>query len=284
MQPVDRPVYLPSLLYNRPRRTKSAPLPYAFYVHGQTDVGRVRERNEDSFALVPELGIAVVADGMGGRPGGDVASRIAVEVTVEGVSVALGQAASSGSFAEAMADRMRSIVMDAHDRIREQVDRDAALEGMGTTLTAIALDPTSEEWVVGHVGDSRAYRLREGGLTQLTRDDTWVQEEIDAGRMPPSASRYSPFAHLLTQCLGSDDRPEPQLVAGRSAPGDTFLLCTDGLVGMVEDDRVRTLLLRHITGNGQAEPGGAVEALIEAANEAGGRDNITAALIHVPPT
>jgi protein phosphatase len=169
-------------------------------------------------------------------------------------------------------------VVSAHQQIRERGAEEPDLEGMGTTLTVMALDGPTGTFVIGHVGDSRAYRLRAGVLTQLTRDDTWVQQQIDSGRMPPSAARRSPYAHLLTQCLGLEERPTPQVLSGSAESGDAFLLCTDGLVGMLEDDAMSALLAERLLNNG-AGGDEAIDALLAAANDAGGHDNITAALV-----
>jgi len=146
---------------------------------------------------------------------------------------------------------------------------------MGTTLTAMATDAETGAWVIGHVGDSRAYRFADGDLQQLTRDDTWVQERIDRGEMRPESARLSPYAHLLTQCLGLEEEPTIRLLDGRARPGERYLLCTDGLVGMLDDEQVAAIL-------SEAEGDDGTEALcrlIDEANDAGGHDNITAAIL-----
>ena len=247
-------------------------------VTGSSDIGRIRRRNEDAIALVPELGIAVVADGMGGHPGGDVASRIAADTAAELLRDAVTNQTPDSSFGDGMMPLIETAVVSAHGRIRDRGTEEPRLDGMGTTLTAMAIDATTGAYVIGHVGDSRAYRLRAGRLEQLTRDDTWVQQQIDSGRMPPSAARNSPYAHLLTQCLGLEDPPKPQVLHGHAESGDVFLLCTDGLVGMLPDDRMSALLSEHLSANGTGADG-AVDALLAAANDEGGHDNITAALV-----
>lgn len=250
---------------------------------GQSDVGQVRKRNEDSFAVLPDLGIAVVADGMGGHPGGDVASRIAADTAARELADAVEEGArgeEEADFAERFVEVMRAAVLRAHDAIRERAAAEPRLDGMGTTLTAMVVDPTSGAWVIGHVGDSRVYRFRNGELRQLTKDDTWVQERIDCGEMQPESAKLSPYAHLLTQCLGLEEEPTPQLLHGRGERGESYLLCTDGLVGMLDDDRVAEILA-----NGAPHEGASTDTavpmtkLIEEANEAGGHDNITTALV-----
>ena len=253
-------------------------MPENIVIAGRSDVGQLRRRNEDSFAVFPELGVAVVADGMGGHPGGDVASRIAAETAAGTLAEAVrGRSGTDDDFVDAFRRIMREAVLGAHAAIREEGRANPELDGMGTTLTAMVVD-ADRRWVVGHVGDSRAYRLRDGELHQLTRDDTWVQDQIDQGAMKPESARLSPYAHLLTQCVGLEDEPTPQLLDGHAVPGDVFLLCTDGLVGMLEDGRVAEILRKD---GGDGPPHGPLDALVEAANEAGGHDNITATLVRV---
>jgi len=255
-------------------------VPHLTTVVGLSDVGRARSRNEDSLSLLPDLGVAVVADGMGGHPGGDVASRIA---TVTAAKVLQDELRSGANVHEIM---LRS-VLRAHEAIRAEGEREPELDGMGTTITALAVDPVSDTFILGHVGDSRAYLYRAGTLTQLTKDDTWVQERIDAQQLTPEQARRHPFSHLLTQCLGLEDTPVPHITQGSVEVGDVYLLCTDGLVGMVEDQTLAEILGREVGGNGDSadaarqEP--AVRALVEAANEAGGYDNITAVLVTIGP-
>jgi serine/threonine protein phosphatase PrpC len=258
-------------------------VPHIPSIVGLTDVGKMRSRNEDSLCLAPELGVAVVADGMGGHPSGNVASRIAVEAA----AAVLREELSSDAVGDRdrptiMGVAMRRSVSQAHRAIRAEGERDPELEGMGTTLTALVVDPTTDAFVLGHVGDSRAYRFREGALTQLTRDDTWVQERIESNLLTPEQARRHPFAHLLTQCLGLDDSPTPSIVQGEVEAGDAYLLCTDGLVGMLDDAEVEKILARELSSETRPdalEP--ALRALIDAANAAGGHDNITAVLIAI---
>jgi len=255
-------------------------VPHLSTVVGLSDVGRARSRNEDSLSLLPDLGVAVVADGMGGHPGGDVASRIAAETAAKVLKAELAEGRDAH-------EAMLRCVLRAHEAIRAEGEREPGLDGMGTTITALAVDPVADTFVLGHVGDSRAYRYRAGTLTQLTKDDTWVQERIDAQQLTPDQARRHPFAHLLTQCLGLEDTPVPHIIRGSVEVGDVYLLCTDGLVGMVDDQMLEEILGREIGTNGDAagaaprEP--AVRALVEAANEAGGYDNITAVLVEIGP-
>lgn len=251
-------------------------------VIGLSDIGRARARNEDSVRLIPDLGVAVVADGMGGHPGGDVASRIAAETAADVLAEALRAISSAQDVADEMRVAMSRSVARAHEGIREHGEEVPELQGMGTTLTAMAVEPGSGLFVLGHVGDSRAYLYRDGVLTQLTRDDTWVQDRIEAEQLTAEQARRHPFGHLLTQCLGLDLPPVPHILEGRVEKGDAYLLCTDGLVGMLGDDELAEILAEHVGSNGsEVADDGPVRALLEAANEAGGLDNITAALVHI---
>jgi protein phosphatase len=178
---------------------------------------------------------------------------------------------------------MRRSVLRAHEEIRARGEREPELDGMGTTITALAVDPSSDRFVLGNVGDSRAYRFRGGELARLTRDDTWVQERVDAKQLTAEQARRHPFAHLLTQCLGLEDTPKPRITEGTVQIGDAFLLCTDGLVGMVDDATLARLLAAQLARNGGAGDETALRALLDAANDAGGHDNITAVLVTIRP-
>lgn len=248
---------------------------------GLSDIGLIRRRNEDSFALAAESGIAVVADGMGGHPGGDVASRAASSAALEELS-RLRSAPTTQSSAPPLDLAMSRAVLMAHAAVRDRSAQDAALSGMGTTLTALAATAENGIWVIGHAGDSRAYLLRHGSFRQLTRDDTWVQQRVDAAELTPAQARRHPFGHILTQCLGLEEPPEPQVLTGCLQPGDLFLLCTDGLAGMLENEVIADALRAHTQGAARAaDLEGAARALVEMARDRGGYDNITVALVAV---
>lgn len=253
-------------------------MPIALFVSGQSDVGKLRRRNEDSVALRPELGVAVVADGMGGHPGGDVASRIAADTAAE--TLAAGRTAIEQDASSSL-ELMERAVRAAHEAIRTRGEEEPELAGMGTTLTAMLMSSETGAYVVGHVGDSRCYLFRKGDLTQLTRDDTWVQQQIDDGVFTEEEARRNPYSHLLTQCLGLDDPPDVQVLGGKADSGDAYLLCTDGLVGMLEDAEMVRILQQQLASASDGDGDGPLSALLDAANEAGGHDNITAALVRV---
>jgi PPM family protein phosphatase len=230
---------------------------------GRTHPGHVRARNEDALLQRPERGLFAVADGMGGHAGGDIASRIAIDVLDERLTDPSGDTAS----------QLHATMRAAHDAILKAARADRALTGMGTTLTALQID-AGERCTLAHVGDSRAYRLRAGSLDQLTRDHTWVQQQVDAGLLSPDQARSHPYASMLTCALGVEAAAlDVEIFDWIAEPGDIVLLCTDGLVARLDDDAVRSILIGH------PKLDAAADALIGAANAAGGPDNSTVALV-----
>lgn len=248
-------------------------------VSGLSDVGRTRTRNEDAFDVEPEVGLVVVADGMGGCPAGDVASRMAVEALVDHFKSARQSSTSVG--AELPEEEARVFMEDGVKRANVRILRYARdhpeREGMGTTLTAFQVDPGSGDFVVGHVGDSRIYRLREGELAQLTRDHTWVQTQVEKGSITQEAARLHPYGHILSQALGVDPELKIEVHSGRVAEGDLYVLCTDGLTTVLSDG---DLLARLASGDGK-DLDQIARDLVEAANEGGAPDNVTVGLIRI---
>jgi serine/threonine protein phosphatase PrpC len=245
---------------------------------GLTDIGRVRRRNEDAFYL-PEDGIyGVVADGMGGGPAGDVAAETAVGGVVRylnGVRSAL-ETATGGSRDELLRLHVEAAVSAANDLVLARGDADPAVRGMGCTLTVLLLDPISNRFAIGHVGDSRAYRLAQhGAIEQLTDDHTLAQESVERGRLTVEAARDHPFGHILTRVIGLDHDVECQTVCGSKQPGDTFLLCTDGLIRVLEDEELSGALQR------EDDLTAAAQWLVEEANRRGGPDNATLVLMRL---
>jgi protein phosphatase len=226
----------------------------------KTDTGRQRRDNEDSaFARAP---VFVVADGMGGAQAGEVASRIAIEAFESG----LGDA---GSPEERLAVRVREANRQIYDRSRAEEGR----EGMGTTLTAAYLDDGSV--AIAHVGDSRAYLFRDGELTRLTRDHSLVDELVRRGKLTEEQAAEHPQRSIITRALGPEPNVEVDTWTYPVRPGDVLLLCSDGLTSMVPEERIAELL-------GSSESlDQAGDRLIDEANEAGGRDNITVVLCRI---
>jgi serine/threonine protein phosphatase PrpC len=227
---------------------------------GRTDVGRQRTANEDSLVLRPPM--FAVADGMGGAKAGEVASAVAVE--------AVENAHDSDEPAEA---QLAAIVRDANRRIYDLAVADDARRGMGTTLTLAKVH--GDEVSIAHVGDSRAYRMRDGDLSQLTRDHSLVAELERTGQITAEAAEHHPQRSIITRALG----PEPDVevdtytLAGRA--GDLFLICSDGLTSMISDAEV-TSILRSAGSLDEA-----AEDLVRAANQSGGKDNITVILFRL---
>lgn len=221
----------------------------------RSDIGRARERNEDAYLVKEPL--FAVADGMGGHRGGDVASSLALEI--------LG-AGEEGE--ERQPVLLTSGIKKANQRVLERAEADRDLRGMGTTLTAIVAEDARAH--VAHVGDSRAYLLREGNaLQQLTEDHTLVQRMVREGRLSPEEAGTHPQRSVLTRALGVEEEIAVDELTLDVHAGDRLLLCTDGLTSMVGRDRIQQIL------EGERDPQAACDRLIDAANRAGGEDNIT---------
>ncbi|HET7464943.1 MAG TPA: PP2C family serine/threonine-protein phosphatase [Longimicrobium sp.] len=240
---------------------------------GATDVGRVRAHNEDSFVIDAQRGVFLVADGMGGHAAGEVASAIASEA----VGSALRQAIDAGLDADGVATLLAETFHGAHRSIVNYSLAKPETRGMGTTLTALVVFEDGG-FRLGHIGDSRCYVLRDGELTQLSRDHTWVQREVDAGRLTDRGARRHHLSHVLTRALGADSLDVPDVYAGTLLPGDLVLLCSDGLTGMLTDRMIRRILVRG------GELAKRVAELVLEANDRGGRDNITAVLVRISDT
>ena len=254
---------------------------FSLHLSGLSDVGRLRRRNEDAFAVLDAPPLLVVADGMGGHPAGDVASALAVEavrqVLADGSELPAGaDGAPLEDSPTALGRRMLEAVGLAERTITEESERNPERRGMGTTLTALVVRADDGRWAIGHVGDSRAYRWADGRLKQLTRDHTWVQEQVERGAIPPEEAHGHPWGHILAQALGTG-ASRPQLLEGRARPGDVYLLCTDGLTTMLPDVAMERILENALDGGLEA----ATRALVEAANDRGGVDNITVAMARV---
>ena len=227
---------------------------------GLTDVGRQRDANEDSYVLAEP--VFAVADGMGGAQAGEVASRTAAEV-FERIGDEVGTPE----------ERLTRLAQKANRRIYDLAQRDASRRGMGTTLTAAMLTP--EGLSVGHVGDSRAYRLRGGRLEQLTDDHSLVAELERSGQLSREAAEHHPQKSVITRALGPEDHVEVDTHTHAARTEDVYLLCSDGLTAMISDEEVAAIL----RGTGSLAEG--AEALVRAANQRGGKDNITVVLFRV---
>jgi PPM family protein phosphatase len=224
-------------------------------VGSATDIGRVRERNEDSVLVNPPL--YIVADGMGGHRGGQVASQVALETMDE-----LGTE-GPGS----LADHVRRANRAVWDRSVE----DERLSGMGTTLTAARIDGGSA--LIAHVGDSRAYLFRDGMLRQLTTDHTLVDRMVKVGEITEAEAEVHPHKNVLTRALGTDEQVEVDEDSIALLDGDRLVICSDGLTGMVTEDQIQAIL------ENSDHPQQAADRLVKAANRAGGIDNISVVVL-----
>lgn len=239
---------------------------------GHTDVGLVRKRNEDAFHVDPRLGFAVVADGMGGAPAGELASSLAVTAVVDTFTASpLTEAPSQNDLNELCGDAVRA----AERAVTAEGAANPVNRGLGCTLTVLLLDPSRERFAMAHVGDSRAYRIRDRHLEQLSRDHTLAQESVDEGRLPPDAVRHHPFGHILTRVIGMERPVDVQVESGVVHPGDGFLLCTDGVVRVLEESEIEDILERS------ADMKASVTQIIESANDRGGPDNSTVVLLDI---
>ena len=222
----------------------------------RTDVGRGRPENEDSLLVDPDDGLYAVADGMGGHRAGEVASATAID--------ALKSAYLGGQ-------RLDQAVGAANAAVFAKAAEDAALRGMGTTLTAIALHDSTAE--LGHVGDSRAYLMRNGTVTQVTEDHSLVEQLVREGRLTPEEAQNHPQRAIITRALGIDADVAVDTYRIDLEPGDRLMICSDGLTNMLSDDTIAQTLRRH------ADPQQAADTLVDMANQAGGDDNITVILL-----
>lgn len=236
---------------------------------GLTDIGQLREANEDSCLLDLDLGLLLVCDGMGGHVGGATASRTAAVAFRDALRVradagglrgrgarqVVGQAASSSSIA-----------------VFDKAEANPSLSGMGTTLTALVVFQGVAH--IAHVGDSRAYLMRKRRLRQLTEDHSLVQEQVRAGLLSENEARHSRLRNVITRSVGFNREVEVDLLSFPTRPGDTFVLCSDGLTGPVDDETLAEIVDTAFLGK-------AVHVLVDLANAMGGEDNITVVVGHV---
>ena len=234
----------------------------------RTDVGLSRSGNEDNYVMIPERGIFGVADGMGGHAAGEIASEMAVQF------IARDLGSFKGLSTDDAAARMTRAIKAANAAIFERTLAEHDKRGMGTTCTGLVLHGHNR-YLIGQVGDSRAYLLREERFHQLTKDHSYVQEQVDAGYLTPEQARTHPYANVITRCVGASGDVMPDIFSGTVRPGDVFLLASDGLTGMVEDDGLEAIL------KAQGAPERWVDKMVAEANRRGGLDNITCIIAHV---
>jgi protein phosphatase len=231
-----------------------------------SDVGRCRKVNQDMFLLDDALGLYAIADGMGGHAAGEVASDLAINALA--VSVRSQEPGHGGWSPAEAAELLRRALNDGNRKICESVLARAEWRGMGTTMVALVL--AGDRAVIGHVGDSRAYLLRNGSLRQLTSDHSWVNEQVKLGLLTHEQAQRHPMRNIVTRALGNQPEVEVDLLEEPVRPGDIFTLCSDGLSNMVGENEMLEILQDH----GEV-PQAACRQLVDRANASGGEDNIT---------
>jgi PPM family protein phosphatase len=222
---------------------------------GATDTGRKRRRNEDAYVVAPPL--FAVADGMGGAQAGEVASKLAAAALEDTDSGSLSGPA-----------KVTSLIQEANRRVHERSNADPATSGMGTTMTVALVE--GETVTIGHVGDSRAYLVRDGRLEQLTEDHSLVNELLKSGKLSPEEAETHPQRSVITRAVGTDPDVDVDAFTIEAQAGDVFLICSDGLTDMVGDEDILEVVERH-----RDDLDRATKSLVSAANRGGGEDNIT---------
>jgi protein phosphatase len=244
---------------------------------GRTDVGRRRKVNEDSFLVAPESHLYAVCDGMGGHNAGEVASRMAVEalaafVERSGVEKEITWPWGLDANLSFEANRLKTAIRLANSQVFQSADSDEELTGMGTTVVAALV--SGNTMTLGSAGDSRCYLVRDQHLQQLTQDDSWVSAALGEGILNSDDVERHPLRNVITKAVGARDSIDLEVIEQTLQAGDVALLCSDGLHGMVNDDEIARIL---VSGSGPLEE--VTASLVDAANEAGGRDNVSAVLL-----
>jgi len=228
---------------------------------GVTDPGRRRRRNEDAYVAEPPL--FAIADGMGGAQAGEVASGLAAAVLEEATGDERGE------------ERVASLIQEANRRVFQRSNEDAATSGMGTTMTVALIDNSDGTIAFGHVGDSRAYRIRGGALEQLTDDHSLVGELVRSGRLSPEEAETHPQRSVITRALGTEPDVDVDTFTTEAEPEDIYLLCSDGLTDMISTREILSVV------EASRDLDDAARSLIDAANAGGGEDNITVVLFQI---
>lgn len=234
---------------------------------GKTDNGLVRRNNEDTFLVKPDIGFCLVADGMGGAAAGELASSIFSQTALEVFSTHSDRSESI-TF-----ERVKTAFRSAHERILKHVENNPEHEGMGCTAELIAFH--DKGFVIGHIGDSRTYRARNGKLKQLTKDHSLVQKQIDQGLITTSEAKNHHLRNVILRAVGINENIALDILSGKTYSGDQFLLCSDGLTDMVDDSLIGQVLFSNIDLYEKTKK------LVEMAKFAGGKDNITLVLVEI---
>ena len=246
----------------------------------RSDAGRVRENNEDSFCVAPEINLFVLSDGMGGQSSGEIASRLASEAVIAhcreaAENPALPFVGSMTEGASEFSNRLASAFRLANQAVYQTAQQDAALRGMGATLVAVMF--TEERLSIAHIGDSRIYRLRNNQLECLTQDHSFIAEQVRQGRMTEQEAQNSNLQNVLLRAVGVEEEVEVDLNEELFADEDVLLLCSDGLTKELPDAQIARVLANV------DDPDAATKQLIKLANDAGGNDNITVIVLRHTP-
>jgi protein phosphatase len=246
---------------------------------GRTDVGLQREHNEDSFVLLDQHGLFVVADGMGGHRSGDVASKLATETISDFFNTTAREDATwpfhYDPTLSAEENRLLTGIKIANKSIYERGARSRDHQGMGTTIVGMLFSPQARRIYVGHVGDSRCYRVREGKITQLTQDHSLLNDWLKAMPELPEAQRTEVPRNVITRALGMSDTVQVDITLDDPQAGDIYVLCSDGLSSMLSDEEILAVVQQTTS------PEETATKLVEGANSHGGEDNVTTIVAHV---
>lgn len=235
--------------------------------YGKSDVGLRRRNNEDTFVVSPEFNFGLVSDGMGGEAAGELASRMFAETSTDVFSGSYCQSEEEAS------DLVQKSFRSANKKILDHVKDNTEHEGMGCTAELISF--FGDGFVIGHIGDSRTYRLRNGRFKQLTSDHSLVQDQINQGLISPAEARNHSFRNVLLLAVGINERIDLDLLSGKIFSQDIFLLCSDGLTDMVDDSTIWSILSSKNSLNNK------VDELVDVAKDSGGKDNITVVLCEI---
>jgi serine/threonine protein phosphatase PrpC len=244
-------------------------------LHGQTDTGSVRDHNEDAIVYNDDIALAILADGMGGHRGGEMASAITVSTVLEEITdkvknLTVGETDNdTGYSAETLI--VHEAINLANKNVHDSSESNAQYRGMGTTIVVVLF--YDNRFTVAHVGDSRLYRLRNGELKQITRDHSLMREMIDRGLYTPEEARKSLNKNLITRAIGIDSKVQVDIQEDIAMVNDIYLLCSDGVTDMIEDDLIKSVMIENSENLEKA-----ASEMIRLANEHGGKDNISALL------
>ena len=234
---------------------------------GKTDIGCKRSNNEDQYVINPEYGFCGMADGMGGAAAGEIASLIFADTASEILADNFSPTENEVSFF------IKKVFITVNEKILEHIKKNPDHEGMGCTAELLAFH--NNGFVLGHVGDSRTYLIRNGQLKQITKDHTLVQQQVDTGIIPPSNKKNHPLRNIILRAIGQKKELSIDIIRGKIFSGDMFLLCSDGLTDMIDDDQIEEII------GSDADIDIKATELIEQSKKAGGDDNITVVIVSI---